>query len=154
MPPTHLERVFQNPWYALLAALLAVGMFALYVYTQVLSNLSNVDVWVKNIPLLNAGLLGAFVLLFGITFAYQISLWMGPRKCALRKQVKGTGASGAGTLAVFLIAQCPACASLGALFLPVSVLGFIAQYTIPLNILSIVLLVFTLHYLGAFQREK
>ncbi|MDZ4256934.1 MAG: hypothetical protein U1C71_04955, partial [archaeon] len=69
-------------------------------------------------------------------------------------KVTGSGISGVGTLGIFLVAQCPACASLGAFFLPVGAIAFIGQNTVWLNLLSIGLILFTLHYLGAFAPEK
>ncbi len=150
----HLVHVLGQAPYAFLAALLTIGMLALYIYTQVLGNLNNVDVWMANISEGRTVLLLAFSILFGITMSYQISLWAGPRTCSLKRQAKGTGASGLSTIGIFLVAQCPACASLGALFLPLSAVTFLGQYAEWLSILSILLMIFTLHYLGAFHHGK
>ena len=142
-----------KPKYLLLAIASAIAMASLYVYSQVLFILENVGVWLANVPALHALLLAIFVALFGITFAYQASLWIEPNACAAKKRLNASGAGGIGTIGIFLIAQCPACASLGALFLPLSAITFIGVYTIPLNMLSIALLAFTLYYLGAFERK-
>lgn len=157
MAPFHawkLWRVLRKPHNAILSILLMGGIFLVYVYSQVLGNLQNVDVWVGNLVWPRALLLGVFVAVFGVTMTYQIDLWRGPRTCSVQKQAKGTSASGLSTLGIFLVAQCPACASLGALFLPLSVVSFFGQYAEWLNAVSIILMVFTLHYLGAFERAK
>ena len=146
--------VLRQPANAALAILLMAGILLVYVYSQVLGNLQNVDVWVGNLVWPRAALLGGFVLLFGVTMTYQIDLWRGPRTCSVQKQAKGTGASGLSTIGIFLVAQCPACASLGALFLPISVVSFFGQYAEWLNAVSIILMLFALHYLGAFERAK
>jgi hypothetical protein len=149
-----LLSVLFSPFYALMGIIASLGMMGLYLYTQVLGNLSLLDVWLANVPFFHALLLVCFTLLFGATFSYQVYLWKSPKVCAPSQRAKGSGISGVGTLGIFLIAQCPACASLGALFLPLSALTIIAEYTIWLNVLSIFLLLFTLHYLGAFRPLK
>lgn len=157
MSPIHawkLWRVLQQPANAALAILLAGGIFLVYVYSQVLGNLQNVDVWFGNLVWTRALLLSAFASVFGVTLTYQISLWRKPRACPIQKQAKGTGVSGLSTIGIFLVAQCPACASLGALFLPLSVVSFFGEYAEWLNIASIALMLFTLHYLGAFEPAK
>jgi hypothetical protein len=154
MPPLRLVRVLKKPLYAGLTILLAGGVLLVYIFTQVLGNMNNVDVWVANLVWWRGVLVGVFVLLFGITMSYQISLWTGPRTCSLEKKAKGTGASGLSTIGIFLVAQCPACASLGAFFLPLSAVTFLGQYAEWLNLASIGLMIFTLNYLGAFEREK
>jgi len=146
--------VLYSPRYTLIVLVSFLAMMALYIYTQVLGNISLVDVWLANVPPLHALLLLVFAILFGITFAYQIHLWKSPKVCAPSMRVKGSGISGIGTIGIFLVAQCPACASLGALFLPLGALTFLTEYTVWLNVLSIFLMLFTLHYLGAFLPEK
>ncbi|MFH0970409.1 MAG: hypothetical protein V1776_03030 [Candidatus Diapherotrites archaeon] len=143
----------ENRSYPIIAFFSAIFFFLLYLYTQVLGNLNNIHVWVANTPLINAILLVIFLALFGITFAYQTYLWRSPAVCTPAKKTKGRSIGGIGALSIFLVAQCPACASLGALFLPVSALTFLYEYTIWLNAGSILLLFFTLHYLGAFQEK-
>jgi hypothetical protein len=129
-------------------------MMGLYIYTQVLGNLSLVDVWLANVPPLHALLLLVFAILFGVTFAYQVRVWKSPKICPPARRIRGGGMAGIGTFGIFLVAQCPACASLGALFLPLGALTFLAEYTIGLNVLSILLMLFTLHHLGAFLPER
>ncbi len=151
---TPLEKILRQPAYALLAIVIMTGMLVLYTYTQLLGNLDNMDVWISNLPLGHGILLGIFILLFGITMAYQIHLWVSPQTCSVEKRAKGTGASGIGTIGIFLVAQCPACASLGALFLPVSAITFFSEYAVWINLVSIGMMLFTLHYLGAFGKTK
>ncbi|MEK6902609.1 MAG: hypothetical protein AABX02_03415 [archaeon] len=145
--------VLQQPFYAGIAILSAILFFLVYVYTQVLGNLENVPIWIANISPIHGVLLIIFVALFGITLAYQVFLYQRPKLCSREKRTQATGVHGIGTLGIFLVAQCPACASLGALFLPIGAITFYTQYAAWLNLLSIGLLVFTLHYLGAFQSK-
>ncbi|MBM3282531.1 MAG: hypothetical protein FJY86_04310 [Candidatus Diapherotrites archaeon] len=151
---THLQRVMAQPHYILLSLLLSGGMLALYVYTQVIGNVNNIDVWAANLQPVRGLLLVIFSMLFGLTTTYQIHVWTTPQTCSLVQKTKGTGMSGLSTIGLFLVAQCPACASLGVFFLPLSAVTFLGEYAEWINILGIGLLVFTLHYLGAFERVK
>lgn len=150
----NLWKVLCQPHYMALAILLMGAMLGLYIFTQVIGNLNNVDVWAANLQWQRAFLLGIFTILFGITMSYQIHLWFGKRTCSLQKKAKGTSVSGLSTFGLFLVAQCPACASLGVFFLPLSAVTFLGEHAEWLNILSIGLLLFTLHYLGAFEQVK
>lgn len=154
MARVHLQKVLAQPAYGALALILAGVMLLVYVYSQVLGNLNNVDVWVANLQWQRALLLGVFTILFGLTASYQIHLWRGSKTCSIQKRAKGTGVSGLSTIGLFLVAQCPACASLGVFFLPLSVVTFLGEYAEWVNVLGIGMLVFTLHYLGAFERVK
>ena len=154
MASTQLAYVLGKPNYQLLAAVSATLMLVVYMLSQVLFVRENLDVWLANIPPVHGALLLVFVGVFGITFAYQVYLWRQPKMCSTSQKMGGGGVSVFGTIGKFFIAQCPACASLGAFFLPVASLSFIGQNTIWLNLLSIGLMVFTLHYLGAFLPEK
>ncbi len=148
-----LMNVIQKPQYGLLAIISALIFLLVYVYTQVLGNLENVTVWAANVSPIHAVLLIIFVALFGITISYQVFLYKSPKLCSREKRTNATGVHSIGTLGIFLVAQCPACASLGALFLPIGAITFFTQYAVWLNLLSIGLLLFTLHYLGAFQSK-
>ena|SRR3972149_1934196 len=139
--------------YLALAVISSVVMSLIYVYTQVLGNLHNVDLWLTIIPWYNAVLFIIFTALFGITFAYQVYLWKQPKTCAMGTKTTGAGTSGLGTIGLFLVAQCPACASLGALFLPISVSVVFTTLSWLITLASIGLMLFTLNYLGAFKKK-
>src|SRR3990167_4962382 len=140
--------------YFVLAIFSSITISLIYVYTQVLGNIHNIDLWLTIIPWYNAILFTIFSILFGITFAYQVYLWKQPKVCAISTKAKGAGTGSIGTLGTFLIAQCPACASLGALFLPISVTVTLTKFSWLINLASIGLLLFTLRYLGAFKRSE
>ena len=140
--------------YLALAVISSLVMSMIYVYTQVLGNIHNVDLWLTIIPWYNAILFSIFSILFGITFAYQIYLWKQSKVCAIGTKAKGAGTGSIGTLGTFLIAQCPACASLGALFLPISVTVALTKLSWLINLATIGLLLFTLRYLGAFKKSE
>ncbi|MBI4171056.1 MAG: hypothetical protein HY514_05125 [Candidatus Aenigmarchaeota archaeon] len=139
--------------YALIAALSAIIMASIYIYTQVLGNLQNVDLWITIIPWYNAALFIIFVALFGLTVSYQIYLWRQPKVCSINQKTSAAGTSSAATLAAFFVAQCPACASLSALLLPVGAATFLSKASTVINIISIALMLFTLYYLGAFKGQ-
>ncbi len=139
--------------YFALAIISTIIFIVIYIYTQLLGIIENFDVWLATIPPENGFLFTVFSVLFGITLSFQIYNWRQPKTCALNDKVKGAGSSGVGTLALFFVSQCPACASLGAIFLPLSVSVFLTQYSLPITLISIALLLFTLNYLGAFRKE-
>ncbi|MBI4181787.1 MAG: hypothetical protein HY520_02365 [Candidatus Aenigmarchaeota archaeon] len=140
-----LTRALRAPRYALLAAAAALALFWLYAYSQVLFIWQNLDLWLAIAPRVNLGLFIAFSALFGITLSYQAWLRAQPKACSLK-----AGPQAAGTLLSFLVVQCPACASIGVLFLPLSVVTFFTAFSTWLNLLAIALLLFTLLRLGAF----
>ncbi len=140
--------VFKSFKYTLIALLSSIVLALIYIYSQILGIWQNIGLWFAVIPWYNLILFLMFVLLFGITLSYQIYLWKQKRVCSIKSVGTGSGA----TLTTFLIAQCPACASLGALFLPLSVIGFFTKYSVYINFFSIILLLFTLRYSGAFRK--
>lgn len=148
-----LLHVLQIPSSKGVAVLSAALMLVIYVYAQLLGIIGNFGVWLATIPLFNLGIVLIFSALFGITFAYQYYLWKKPKTCSTNQKMNGVGATGIGTFGIFLVAQCPACASLGTLFLPFSAVAFLADYGWAFNLLGIGLLLFTLNYLGAFKHE-
>ena len=148
----NLAEVLKKPEYILLAFVSASITLVVYVYTQLLGIVQNLDVWLATIPWYNAFLLLVFIVLFVVAFSYQVFLWRQPKICSIKTKVKGTGTSSISMLGMFLVAQCPACASLGILFLPASAMFFLAQYSWLVNLISIALLLFTLNYLGAFKK--
>jgi hypothetical protein len=145
--------VLKKPKYFMLSVLLTIVVSVVYIYSQVLGIIENIGLWFSIIPWYNAILFSVFAVLFGITFSFQIYNWLQPKACSIGKKIGGAGGSGAGTTGLFFVAQCPACASLGALFLPVSVIGFLTEFGWLINLISIGLLLFTLNYLGAFRKE-
>lgn len=147
-----IVRVLKQPFYLLVAVGSAILMSILYVYTQVLGNVHNVDVWLAVIPWYNAVLTFLFTVLFGITFSFQVYNWRQPKTCSIEQKVKGAGSTSIGTIGLFLVAQCPACASLGALFLPLSAVIFLAEYSWLINLAGIGLLLFTVYHLGGFKK--
>src|SRR3989344_4591156 len=84
--------------YLTLAVFSSIVMSLIYVYTQVLGNIHNVDLWLTIIPWYNTILFTAFAILFGVTFSYQIYLWKQPKVCAIGTKAKGAGTSGLGTI--------------------------------------------------------
>lgn len=145
--------VLKKPHYLVLAIFSSLAFLLIYVYTQLLGIVQNLGVWLATIPVQNALLLLTFTAIFGITFSYQVFLFLQPKFCDRNQQVKGVGAGGIGTLGMFFVAQCPACASLGVFFLPLSVLSVFSKYGWVFNLIGIFLLLFTIHYLGGFKKN-
>lgn len=138
--------------YFLVSVFSSIIFAAVYVYTQVLGILENLDLWLTVIPWYNAVLFLIFVSLFGITFSFQLYSWKQPKVC--RVNSKTIGASSSATLIGLFVAQCPACASLGALLLPASVFTAIfVKYSTLVNLLGVGLLLFTIHHLGGFKKQ-
>ncbi|PIN85124.1 MAG: hypothetical protein COV47_03905 [Candidatus Diapherotrites archaeon CG11_big_fil_rev_8_21_14_0_20_37_9] len=148
-----LLKVLAQPKYAALAGVSAAIMVAVYIYTQVLGNAHNISVWFAAIPLENLGFFIVFTALFGITFSFQVYNWLQSKTCTTNQKAGAAGSSGIGTAGLFLVAQCPACASLGALFLPLSAITFITEFSWLINLAGIGLLIFTINYLGGFRNE-
>jgi len=145
--------VVKNLKYSLVAILSAALMTVVYIYTQVAGNWDNVGLWINVMPWYNKILFPIFVALFGITMAYQAYLWGQPKACSIGQKAGGAGTSSIATVSSFFVSQCPACTSLGAALLPVGAATFLAQIGPYLNILSIGLMLFTLHYLGGFKGD-
>lgn len=144
--------VLRTPKYLIIAAASSAGMLALYAYSQVLGAVGNLDLWLAVMPWYNKVLLSVFLGLFGMATAYQVYLWRQPKACSVYAKSGGIGASSAGTFGVFLVAQCPACASIAALFLPVSVGLFLGNFGWLITLSGIAMIIFTINYLGGFKK--
>lgn len=127
-------------------------MAAVYAYTQVLGILSNLELWVTVMPWYNQILFVTFAALFGVTTAYQIYAWRQPKVCSISKTGSSMGANSGATFAVFLVSQCPACASIGAFFLPASTVLMIGNFGWAINLAGIAMMLFMINYLGGFRR--
>jgi len=146
-------KILRIPKYLALAIISSLAMSAIYIYTQVLGIIENIDLWFTVIPWYNAVLFTVFAALFGIALSFQVYNWRQPKVCPANTNVKGMGTSSGATFGLFFVAQCPACASLGALFLPVSVMGVLTQFGWLINLVGIGLLLFTINYLGGFKKS-
>jgi len=140
------------PKYLLIAVASSVLMTAVYAYSQVLGIVQNLDIWLGVMPWYNAVLFSVFAAVFGASMSYQVYVWRNPKGCSISAKRGGIGANSAGTFAVFMVAQCPACVSIGALFLPLSAVLFVANFGWLINIIGIAMLLFTINYLGGFRR--
>ena len=145
--------VLKRPRYLAIAIISTVLMAAIYIYSQVLGIIENIDLWFKIIPWYNALLFATFAILFGITLSYQIYVWRQPKTCKISNKVGSAGASSSSVTGIFLVAQCPACASLGTLFLPLSIITFLTKFSWLINLIGLGILLFTINYLGGFKRE-
>ena len=146
-------KVLQKPNYLVFAVVSSLVMSGIYIYTQVLGIIENIDLWLTVIPWYNAVLFVVFAALFGIALSFQVYNWRQPKVCPTNTKVKGIGTSSGATFGLFFVAQCPACASLGVLFLPVSVIGVLTQFGWLINLLGIGLLLFAINYLGGFKKS-
>lgn len=147
-----LLNVLSQAKYAAISVVSAAVMAVVYIYTQVLGNPHNISVWFATIPPTNLLLFLAFTVIFGITFSFQVYNWLQPKTCTINQKVGAAGSTGIGTTGLFLVAQCPACASLGSLFLPLSALTFLTEFSWLINLAGIGLLIFTINYLGGFKK--
>lgn len=145
--------VLRNPRYLLIAIAASVGMSVIYAYTQVLGVVGNLELWITVMPWHNRILFAIFSALSGILTAFQLYLLGQPKVCSLPKAGGTVGANSGATFAVFLVSQCPACASIGALFLPASAILFLGNFGWAVNLIGIGMAVFMLNYLGGFRRK-
>lgn len=141
--------VLKNKNYFIIFVTISLAFGIFYVYTQVLGNIENMVFWLIRAPSLNLVLFLVFDVLFGAAMTYQIYLRRQPKTCNIKKTI---GASSGATLLGLLIAQCPACASLGVLLLPFSVISFLTGLTTLINIINIAVLLFVINYLGGFHK--
>ncbi len=146
-------KILRKSNYLALAIISSLGMSLLYIYTQVLGIVQNIDLWLTIIPWYNAILFISFAILFGMAFSFQIYNWRQPKVCPANAKVKSVGASSGATFGLFMVAQCPACASLGVLLLPASAIGILTQFGWLINLFGIGLLLFTINYLGGFKKS-
>jgi len=143
--------VMRTRRYFSVAVVAALLFAAVYIYAHLLGIVGNIDVWIMSMPLLNRLFFVAFSALFGITISFQIYTWRQPKVCVTKKSV---GASGAATFIGMFVAQCPACASLGALLLPAGAAAFVVHNGIWLNAIAAALLLFTIFHLGGLRSNK
>ena len=153
MQSIKIIKVLKQGKYFAIALIAVLVMVFVYIYKQVLGNLHNVDIWFKIIPWYNAVLFAIFAILFGVSLSYQIYMWGQPKICKTSDKVKSAGTTSIPTLGLFFVSQCPACASLGALLLPLSAIGVLTEYSWLINLVAIGLLLFTINYLGGFKKE-
>ncbi len=141
--------ILKIPKYFIIAAVSALLFTGVYIYSQVLGIIQNIDLWLSVIPWYNAVLFPTLVVLFGIAISFQLYTRSQPKICDIKKS---TGATSGAVAAGFFVAQCPACASLGTLLLPVSAVTALVQFGWIINLASIGLLIFTINYLGGFKQ--
>jgi len=136
--------------YALLAFIFTIVIFFVYSHIQLFGIWENFFFWLEvSSPLYLVSLI-LFSILFGLTISFQIYIRKN-NSCSIKKEAKGASASGLGTISFIFVSSCPACATLGLIFIPISFVTVISQYNWLLNLISIGLLLFTLNYLGAFK---
>lgn len=141
----------KNPKYLALAAVSSVLFALFYIYTQVLFIVENIDLWIGVTPWYNMTLFIILAALFGTTLSFQVYSRTQPKTC--RTDKKSVGASSSATVLSFFVAQCPACASLGALLLPSAVfVSVFVQLNSLFTLISIGLMLFTINYLGGFRK--
>jgi hypothetical protein len=143
--------MLKKPIYFGLFLVLSILMFFVYSYVQIIGIIENFFFWLGVSPPLYIVSLVLFSLLFGLAVSFQIFIRKETKVCKTSKGIKGAGASGVGTIGFIFVSSCPACATLGLVFIPVSFVSVIAQYNWLINLVSIGLLLFTLNYLGAFK---
>ncbi len=136
------------PKFLTIAVISSLIFTAVYIYSQVLGIVENIDLWLSVIPWYNAILFPILAVLFGMAVSFQIYMRSQPKVCNIKKS---TGATSGAVAAGFFVAQCPACASLGTLLLPVSAVTALVQFGWVINLVSISLILFTINYLGGFK---
>lgn len=139
--------------YGAVALISSVLMLLIYPFLQVVLNggFYNYFFWFEMI-LSQSVLNFVLYLLFSGLFGIVVSLvYHNYRKgtCNVRR---GAGSGGAGSLLAILIPQCSACLSLAVLFLPIGAVAMFGTYSTVLNLISLGLLVLSIHLLGGFEK--
>ena len=107
-------------------------------------------IWLKTISTLNLATLIIFIIMFGITMAYQVYVIQQQKICNTNK--KGMLPSSFSTFGIFAVSQCAACAPLGLLIIPSSILLTLSEYGYLVNTIGILLMLFAINYLGGFRK--
>src|SRR3989304_3525652 len=119
--------VLKIPRYFYIALASMLIFSAVYIYSQVLGIIQNIDLWFAVLPWYNAVFFLTFVVLFGAAIGYQFYLRDQPKVCSASQKRKGAAARSGGMFGIFMVGQCPACASIATLLLPASAVGFLAE---------------------------
>ena len=143
--------MLENKKYVFSSISLAIIIFFVYAYIQILGILENFFFWLNVTSPLYLVSLILFSILFGLTISFQVYVKQN-KICSIKEEAKGASTTGLGSIGFIFVSSCPACATLGLIFIPVSFVGVITQYSWLINLVSISLLLFTLNYLGAFKK--
>ncbi|RME18036.1 MAG: hypothetical protein D6797_01230 [Bdellovibrio sp.] len=147
-----LIEVLKKPKYMLLAVVSALALLAIYAYFQNLGIVENIPFWFSIMPWYNLISLVAFLAIFGVLVAYQVHVFFNNKSCKLGKKARGVGFSSIAGGGVFFVAQCPACISLATLLLPASIAPLFITNGWAINLISIGIAVYAIHYLGGFEK--
>lgn len=147
-----LSQMFQDFRYTFLTLFLTLTMLVLYPVFQVLPQGGLYNFWFLFTILtpVRWALYIIYSLFFGLTLTFFI--WRFRTKTCYPSEQVRSGLSGfAGAVLGFIIPSCPACLSLASLLLPLSAFSALAANSTGIMAGSVVLLLGSLWYLGAFR---
>ncbi|MFH1364931.1 MAG: hypothetical protein ABIH52_04760 [Candidatus Aenigmatarchaeota archaeon] len=130
-----------------IAVVAAVIMYYLLPYVQTLG--LHTDLWYQIIPPLHYAFFLVFVVIFGAFVSFQIYKFRGPKVCKVKKNAIG-GVIGSGF--AFLVGVCPACLGFAALLLPIGVSSILAVFGPVFMVISIGLMLFSIHMNDGFKK--
>ena len=138
----------EKPFHAIFSA---IGIFFLVPVIQLINTPLAFEIWYKT--LLDRPLNSALYVIFSVMFGALISLYFyAKNKCIdCKKSDVNTGFGGA-TLG-FVLGVCPACFSLIGVVLPLGGSILLTQYAPAFTLLSIVIILFSIHRLGGFKKK-
>ncbi|MFH1978077.1 MAG: hypothetical protein ABIJ92_02020 [Candidatus Aenigmatarchaeota archaeon] len=134
--------------YFTIAVVAAVFMFFFLPYVQTLG--LQTDLWYQIIPPIQLALFVVFVALFGAFVSFIIYRYRGPKVC----DIKSTSGGGIGAAFAFIVGVCPGCIGFAGLLLPIGVVSTLAIYGPIFLLLSIALMLFSIHMNGGFKTKK
>lgn len=145
-------KMLKEPKYLGLVFVLSTLMLIIYPVIQILpQGLNNFWFWFSLLTPLRWGLYLLYAILFGTTLSFFF--WQRSKKvCSLKKTRKGGILGTVGTLFGSSASLCPACLSWVALILPFSFALSLTKYSLEIMILSILMLLLALWFLGAFRK--
>ncbi len=141
-------KMLKNPKYAASTVAFAVFMFFFLPFVQTLG--LNTDLWYEVIPPLNFILFITFDIVFGLFVSFQIYQYMGPKECRINK--KSAAGGFLGTALSFIVGICPVCFGFASVLLPLGVVATLVVFGPVFIILSILLMLFSIHSNDGFKR--
>jgi len=138
----------EKPFHAIFSA---IGIFLLVPVIQLAVTPLAFEIWYRT--LLERPLNSALYVIFSVMFGVLISLYFyAKNKCVDCKKSDANAGFGGATLG-FVLGVCPACFSLIGVVLPLGGSILLTQYAPAFTLLSIVIILFSIHRLGGFKKK-
>ena len=138
----------EKPLHAILSALI---IFLLPSFIQSLSTPLAFEIWFKT--LIERPINGMLYIILSVLFGMLVSLYIFAKNKCTDCGKKDVSAGFGGATLGFVLGICPACISFIGFLLPLGATIFLTAYAPIFTILSIALLIFSIHKLGGFKKS-